>query len=324
LKYTNLIAVILICLLAPVLFIQSGAISPKKEASLETFNLLVCGRDSASGLDDAIMLVSLDEANENVTFFQIPRDTYVNLGDNGYKKINGASKKLGGYKELCDEISRSMNVEINGYVAFDSEFVKKAIDAIGGVDINVPVDMDYDDPAQDLSIHLKKGMQTLDGKAAVGFVRYRSGYLRADIGRMDAQKIFISALAKSFAKKANGMKLLSLASLSLRYIKTDIPINRLLSAYNTLKDSPPEKMSFVTMPGAEVRSEKSGAWFYILSKSGCEELLGKINGGAKFDEKHIYSDKSRSEFEAVYNKEIKAHVYTADKIDGEGIEIIPK
>ena len=322
-KYAKCITVILICLLVPMLFIQSGAETENKQVdSKNLFNVLVCGKDSVSGLDDAIMIV--DENKQSVSFFQIPRDTYVNLGENNYKKINGASKILGGYKELCQEISSSFGIKIDGYVAFDSEFVKKSIDAIGGVDIDVPFDMDYEDPSQNLSIHLKKGMQTLGGKDAVGFVRYRSGYLRADIGRMDAQKIFISALAKSFAEKANGVKLLSLAGLSLRYIKTDIPINKLLSVYNSLKDTSSEKMSFVTMPGEEVRSKKSGAWFYILSQRGCEEVLENISNGEKFDKAHIYSDPNRSEFEEIYNKEIKARVYTADEIDGKGIEITPK
>lgn len=323
-KYTGKIAVLLICLLAPMLFVGSAYENTGKEsASDNRFNLLVCGKDSTSGLDDTIMLISVDETQNSVVFLQIPRDTYVDFGGDGYKKINGASQKLGGYKALCRELSDSVGVKIDGYVAFDSEFVKKAIDAIGGVEVNVPCNMDYDDPYQDLSIHLKKGMQTLDGKSAVGFVRYRSGYLRADIGRMDAQKIFIASLARSFAKKAKGLKLLSLASLSLRYIKTDVPINKLLATYNVLKDSSFEKMSFATMPGEEVRSKQSGAWFYILSKSGCRELVEKI-GGVGFDEAHIYSDKSREEFEEIYNREIKARVYTAEEIDSKGIEIIPK
>ncbi len=67
------------------------------------------------------------------------------------------------------------------------------VDAVGGVDIDIPADMDYDDPEQDLAIHLKAGQHHLNGAQAEGFVRFRSGYEQVDIGRVDAQKLFMSA-----------------------------------------------------------------------------------------------------------------------------------
>ena len=324
LKPAMRITALVLCLLAPVLLVQSGTYKNDKTEIPETLNVLVLGKDDSSSLADVVMLVNLNVTEKSLSILQIPRDTYIDLGDGNYKKINGASKLLGGDGELCRKLSESLGINIGGYVSFDSELVRKMVDAIGGVEVFVPADMDYDDPYQELSIHLKKGKQKLDGKEAVGFVRYRQGYLRADIGRIDAQKIFLSAFAKTALEGLSVKDILPLSKLALRYIRTDLPINRLVALGVAMKDITADRISLATMPGEEVQSQKSGAWFYILSKSGCEEILKRIGAESGFDASHIYSDKSRAEFEEIYNREIKARIYNAAEIDGEGIEIKPK
>lgn len=318
------IVAIFVCLLAPILLVQSGGHSNEiNNPSPERLTVLVLGKDNASELSDVIMLTSVDTVKREVCILQIPRDTYVNL-DEGYKKLNGMSKKLGGDDKLCRAIEKSMGVNIDGYVSFDTGLVERMVDLLGGVELEVPVDMDYDDPYQDLSIHLKKGKHKLNGKEAVGFVRYRKGYLRADIGRIDAQKIFVAAFARTALEKLGKKDIAPVAGLALRYVKTDLPVNQLISLASAICEITPEKIGFATMPGEEVKSQKSGVWFYILSNSGCAELLKIIGVSEEFDKDRIYSDATRAEFEEIYNKEIKARIYNAAEIDGEGIEITPK
>ena len=318
------ILALFLCLLAPVIFVQSGTYTNNNSDINEKINLLVLGKDDSSSLCDVIILVNVNTADKKLTALQIPRDTYINLGEDSYKKINGASKSLGGDIELCEKISESMGIDIDGYVSFDGDFVREIVDVLGGVELYVPIDMDYEDPYQNLSIHLKKGKQTLNGDQAISFVRYRKGYLRADIGRIDAQKIFLSALVKKLIEKTDAKDILPLSKVAMRYIKTNLPISRLISLGRAMQKTPIENICFATMPGEEVQSKKSGAWFYILSHLGCEELLQSIGADSLFDSEHIYSDKCRDEFEEIYNREIKARIYNAGEIDGEGIEIIPK
>ena len=313
-----------LCLLAPVMLVQSGTYEYNNVEIPETLNVLVLGKDDSSSLADVVMLVNINTSDKKVTLLQIPRDTYINLGEESYKKINGASKFLGGDSKLCEKISDSMGIDVDGYVSFDTDLVRETVDVLGGVELYVPMDMDYDDPYQNLSIHLRKGKQILSGDEAVSFVRYRKGYLRADIGRIDAQKIFVSAFAKTLFEKTNIRDVLPLSKMVMRYIKTDLPITELASLGFAMYKTSPENISFATMPGEEVQSQKSGAWFYILSHSGCAELLESLGAESEFDTGHIYSDKTRTEFEEIYNREIKAHIYNAAEIDGEGIEITPK
>jgi len=167
-----------------------------KEQETETRrSYLILGKDKVSGLCDVIMIGSVDPVGDSAILLQIPRDTYAVYSEKGYRKLNGALNTLGA-EGFCEFISKNFGVAIDGYLLFDLEVFKRAVDAIGGVDVDLPFDMDYDDPYQGLSIHLDAGRQHLDGAEAEKFVRYRSGYVRGDLGRLDAQKIFMSALFK--------------------------------------------------------------------------------------------------------------------------------
>lgn len=287
-------------------------------------NLLLLGRDNSSGLADVIILVSVNIEEKALTAIQIPRDTYVFLGEDSYKKINGAPSLLGGEAELCKTLGEAAGIDIDGYISFDTRLIKDAVNALGGIELFVPADMDYDDPYQGLSIHLKKGLQRLSGEEAVGFVRYRSGYVRADIGRMDAQKIFLAAAARTAVEEISGADIFPLAKLTLKYVKTNLTLSSLTSLASSVKKATTENISFVTLPGEEIQSSKSGAWFYILSKSGCEKIFSKIGSKSEFDKKHLFSDAFRSEFEEIYNREIETRIYNAAEIDGEGIDIATK
>lgn len=320
---------VLVLCMAFVLSLASGSAVgvDEREAILqkkETKNILLLGRDSSSGLADAIIIASVNADREKLTLLQIPRDTYIFTSEEKYKKINGASAILGSDSALCNRLSDSFGIELDGYISFDTELVRDAVDMLGGVELNVPMDMDYDDPYQNLSIHLKAGRQRLTGSQAVGFVRYRAGYLRADLGRIDAQKLFLAALAKSAVEKLDSRDIIPLAKIALRYIKTDLPITDIAVLSKELLKMTPEKLEFVTLPGEEVQSSTSGAWFYILSRSGCERLFEALGAETAFDSEHIFSDSARKEFEDIYGRDIEARIYNAAALDGEGIEIIPK
>lgn len=310
----RLLTATVICLLLPIFLIGAERnvveeIAPQKNE----INVLLLGRDTQSGLYDAIMLLAYSDGDVRV--LQIPRDTYIDLGEDSYKKINGAHKTLGGERELCDKLSVAFGIKIDGYIGFDTELVKKAVDAVGGITVDVPADMDYDDPYQDLSIHIKKGTKTLDGKEAVEFLRFRSGYLRADIGRIDAQKIFMSA----FVKKVLSLDKISikLMGIAARHVCTDLDLVTLYELFEAVRKNEALSVSFTTLPGEEVRSKLSGAWFYVLSKSGCGELLEN----ERFDGEGIFVDSGREEFSNIYNSYIKPQIYSADEIDKDGIEI---
>ncbi len=275
-------------------------------------NVLILGHDESSGLTDTLMLASFDRENKSLMLYQIPRDTYFASHTGNYKKINGACAALGSSAAFADALAGALGVEIDGYVEFSPDFVKAAVDLVGGVTLELPCDMDYDDPAQGLSIHLKKGVQRLDGEQAIGFVRFRSGYASADLGRIDAQKQFLAAFARSFAENIGSADIPGGILLGLKYIKTDMRVGDLAALAFALRELAPERMTVLTLPGEAVCSEKSGAWYYILSKEGCRALF------PRFDPQMKFTDPRRTQFHEIYKSDIRAVPHSFADFGGAG------
>lgn len=164
------------------------------EFTEDRVNILFLGTNQ--GLSDTIMLFSLDLQNDRVDEISIPRDTYYPRA--GY---SGASYKINsvysteGWAGIGKAVSDILGgIPIHYYAVLDGEGVKKIVDAMGGVEMNVPIDMDYEDPDQNLYIHLQAGPQRLNGDQAMQYLRFRSGYANADLGRMSAQQEFLKAV----------------------------------------------------------------------------------------------------------------------------------
>jgi LCP family protein required for cell wall assembly len=283
-------------------------LSPSYAEGERPFCLLVAAKDPSSGLSDVMMLLSYDPPKGEITVLQLPRDTYFRGGSESYRKINGAPAAIG-METLAKRFGDAFGISVDAYVRLSSDAFRRAVDALGGVELDVPEDMDYDDPAQGLSIHLKKGRQTLDGKSAEGFVRYRSGYGRGDLDRLDAQKLFLSALAKRVM--ATDGSLMRLASALLPCIETDLSLSEVSALWGTRKDGQSTGLSFVTAPGAEVTGRDGGS-YYSLSAPAMEELLARYFGAERgFDPEGLFLHESHEDFVRAYR------TYAAYRLWGE-------
>jgi LCP family protein required for cell wall assembly len=299
-----------------------------KEASVsdipyaKPLTVLAVGKDSAAGLSDALMLVRIEPAEQRATALQIPRDTYAEYTENSYKKINGAVSALGGTAQLCSFLSESFGIEINGYVSVDMEVLPSLVDSVGGVEIELGEPLVYNDPEQELYINIPAGKQKLDGKSALHFIRYRSGYVRGDIGRMDAQKVFLASLGKK-VRSLDTIDLARLASAMLPKIETDLTLSQAISFTKIISDIPDENITFVTLPGDEAVAEKSGASYYSISAPAAEEILctyfGLTAGG--FDKKALFRNEKYESFKKCYDNYAPYKLYTAASIYEKGIII---
>ncbi len=337
LKVTVCIAISLILALG-VIFIVKGAFSDGDEtddrSSTEAlsgrnrYNFLVVGKDTASGLGDVMMLVSYDAGEECVNVLQLPRDTYAEYAKTSYRKLNGALAMLGGERALCDFLSQALCVPIDRYVTLELDALEELVDGLGGVEVDVPFDMDYEDPAQDLSIHIKKGKNLLDGKAAREFVRYRSGYLRGDIGRIDAQKIFLASLARKVKNELTPAELSLLVLRMLDEVRTNATVTDAAELLGAVGSVDEKNIRFITLAGEDAVATQSGASYYVISRPATIELLGRYFGGygdsESFDSLHLFLNESYSEFRRIYESYAPYSVYTADDILGGGLDIAQK
>lgn len=161
----------------------------------ETF--VVAGVDEDGYRTDLILLCQVNRQEREVNILQIPRDTKIKNRRND-KKINSAY--FSGFDVLAEEIAQVTGVTPTHYVTVDFSGFRDIVNAVGGVTIEVPFDMYYVDPAQDLLIDLKAGKQRLNGEEAEMYMRYRkgsdgNGYPEGDVGRLNAQQELYSAVA---------------------------------------------------------------------------------------------------------------------------------
>jgi len=235
-------------------------ISLDNPSSRGKFNVLLLGVDEDGVRADTIMIFSVDNVNNTLKILSIPRDTKITLNTGKTIKINSCLGFKSREKFMIDTIKTVTKMPIHYYCEVNFEGFIEIIDILGGVDYNVPYDMNYDDPVQDLHIHLKAGMQHLDGKAAHDFVRFRHNnksedvyapgeYAKGDIGRIGAQQDFLKALFKQKMKPQYLLKVSELLNASYNHIKTNFTISSAIDFISIIKSTDTTDMESFVLPG---------------------------------------------------------------------------
>ena len=238
------------------------------------YNILICGTDDDGTRTDTIIIAHLDANDHTVALLSIPRDTPVTTGGGGLMKIN--SVYAGGGKEgmerLASRLQRLLGFPVDGYVLVDLEAFKKTVDLVGGVDFDVPMDMNYEDPSQDLYIHLQKGQQHLNGEQAMGLVRFRKGYATQDIQRTQTQQQFLKALAKQCLSVGSLTKLGEFADIFAEYVTTNLTAGNMVWFGKELLSCDFDNMKTYTAEGEGAMI--NGAAYYPLYAG---KLLSIVN-----------------------------------------------
>ena len=254
--------------------IRDEAVSTIGRDRREGFStVLVVGRDYASNSTDTIMLVAFDDANKKMSIMSIPRDTITNT-KRANKKINAAYASHGKKIEaLCEEVESVCGVYPDKYALVSVDGFVDLIDAIGGVEVDVPIDMVYNDPTQNLKINIKKGLQTLDGYDSMGFMRYRATYAEGDLGRIKMQHTFIDAVIKKLLTPATFARIPELAEIVLDNVETDLTLgNEIWLGKHILTMNLEEDVLMTMLPGSARMYE--GLSYYFPNE---EEALEIIN-----------------------------------------------
>ena len=304
------------------------ALVSNQTSAKERYTFLLLGEDDAAELSDMIAIVSFDTINQTMCVLQIPRDTYAEYTSAAYRKINAASHILGGGEKLADFLSSNLGIEIDYFLTIDLDVIAKAVDVLGGVEIDVPNDMEYQDPYQNLCIDIKKGKQTLDGEKAKQFIRYRDSYLRGDLGRLDAQKMFISAFIKKLTEKNDVLTLVNLSSIILPEIESNLSYKECLEIIKRIGIPKASNIQFITLPGGDVQGS-SGAWYYIMNRSAAYNIVKEYFSPSllesDFDNNRKFTSFVRDGFNKIYESGngFEAKIYSAEEING-GIDIETK
>lgn len=261
-----------------------GGKDEQKLKDLPPLQFLLLGKSDF--MTDTIMVCSYDPKTQQASMLSVPRDTFIGKDKEKARasdKIN-SRYQLGVDKTLL-AINRVTGMEIPYYLVVDTDALVKLVDAMGGVEFDVPIDMDYDDESQDLYIHLKAGKQKLNGDQAEQVLRFRHNnngttypqeYGEQDLGRMRTQREFLQTAFKQFFTLSNLFNINKFIDIAESSIETNLD-------FKTLKDYVPYAVDFNTedlvtdmLPGTPELCNK--VWVYIVNKKQATEVVTTLFG----------------------------------------------
>lgn len=258
-----------------------------KLADLDPLTVLIMGvsEDISSKLTDTIIIASYNPKTQKATLLSIPRDTFVGKNKNtatSYDKINALYQSSP--EKTLAAVNKITGLDIKYYVVISNNALVQLVDEIGGVEFDVPIDMNYDDSSQKLAIHLKKGKQKLNGAQAEGLVRFRknnngtsypSEYGDNDLGRMRTQREFITEVARQTLQLKNITKIGSFVDI----IKENVTTN--IKNWSTIKDYIAYAVDFSTeniraesLPGEAGYYNKLS--FFVYNKKETDKLVQEL------------------------------------------------
>jgi len=246
------------------------------------YTFLIVGLD-ANSITDTIMVASFDGASNTASVVSIPRDTRVNVARN-YRKINvahSAGQRFGGtpdggIRQLKREVRSLIGFEPDFFVEINMAAFTRIIDAVGGVTVDVPFHMRYDDPFQGLHIDIPAGLQRLDGEQALQFARFRNANrgFRAinDYQRMENQQILIEAMLQSLLTPASILRIPEFISIFEENVNTDIRAQDMLWFASRLPDvGGVDALSTYTLSIA--RNSGPPNWYEFVDAAAALELV---------------------------------------------------
>lgn len=273
---------------------ETNAPEPPKDPYYEMINKsnrinVLCFGLADFLLADTIMLVSFDPEDLTADVISIPRDTYFHTKgrEEPYmKKINAyyyGNSTVERTQNMINTVSALMKMPIHYYVKIEYTGVVGIVDCIGGVEVDIPFDMDYDDPSDDLHIHFKEGKnQLLDGQASLEYLRFRMNNdgtrSDGDIGRINRQQQFV----KTALRKSLNLNLLSVVNVAQNYVKTNMKPAEMISMATKFRNIQMSDIKFRMLPGYP--DDFDGGDYWVCADQKNKEMITEIYKGI---DKHV-------------------------------------
>lgn len=289
----------------------------------DNFNFLILGVDE-NNRADTIMLLSFKDGN--VTGTSIPRDTaFISKEFDRKVKLTEILNSENGNQKVIDAVRDTLSVPITYYAKLNLSAVKEIVDSVGGIELNVPMDMEYDDPHKNLHIKLKQGRQTLSGDAVCGLLQFRrsndgTGYAQGDMTRIEVGQQFISEFISQKLNKEFINKSPDIFKILAEKMETNYPISNLMNDIKLL-DKMKSNIEFRTIEGT-LNADETGIVFYDI-KNG--EVVSAVNEPKLVtDEQSETVSQPKTTFDVTVNenedvelKKIELNKDVANPVEGE-------
>lgn len=262
--------------------------------NLDKLQVLILGE--STGMSDTIIVASYDPKTQEAALMSIPRDTFT--GDTKssakyYHKINALYNYGETPEKTVEAVNKITGLNIKYYVIVDTEALIKLVDKIDGLQYDVPIDMNYDDPTQNLHIHLSKGYQTLTGAQVEGLVRFRHNnngstypyeYGIEDHGRSKTQRNVIIAIAKQSLQLKNITEISNIIDIFKEYVDTNMDLNSIKDYLPYAIDMNTENIQVGKIPGQD--EQVNDIWFFFHDKEETKILVDKMFNGITVEEEN--------------------------------------
>ncbi len=272
---------------------SSGSLMSIIPATLKhPINILVLGIDNSghpheanftpaealSGNSDTMLLVRLQPDTHEINVLSIPRDTLVKIPGVGIDKINDANVR-GGPKQAAGTVSKfADNIPIDRYIRVDTEGFIHLVDALGGVEVNVPKKMDYIDKTQKLNIHFNPGTQTLSGQHLEEYVRFRHDAL-GDIGRVQRQQQVLKDILHTLLMPSSIGKIPKILQVVRDNVDSNLSVEEMLAISHALADS--HQMHLMMVPGRFSEKSEYKLSYWISDSKATSKILQRYFGVQK-------------------------------------------
>lgn len=224
------------------------------------------------GRSDTILLLRLDPRDNSARLLSIPRDTRVTIPKFGVTKINQANVE-GGAALAARAVSRNLNnVEIDRYIRVTTDAFRDLVDLVDGVEVFIPQHMFYVDRTQQLTIDLPQGWQTLSGKEAEQFARFRNDG-QGDIGRVQRQQILLKALRQRLTNPAILPRLPKLVQMMQQYVDTNLSVEEMLALVGFGMKLDREDIHMVMLPGRFSQANEFSTSYWIADRQGRDRIM---------------------------------------------------
>ncbi len=228
--------------------------------------------ESFDGRSDSMLLVRLDPSDRTVKILSIPRDTQVAIPDYGVTKINAANV-YGGARLATEVVSQTLNgVQIDRYVRVDTSGLSALVDALGGIEVNVPKRMKYVDKTQKLNIDLYPGLQTLNGEQAEGFSRFRHDE-DGDIGRIGRQQIVLKAIKAKLTNASVVLHLPDLINAMQKHVDSSLSFDEMMAIATFSITLKPDKIKITNLKGRPSDPYEFRYSYWIVSPEDIDQAI---------------------------------------------------
>lgn len=275
--------------------ILTTVVGSDSKKQLSEIRFLLMGE--SLNLTDTIMICSYDPNTQKANMVSVPRDTFVGSNINNPSASDKINAQYGGKhpEKTLAAVNKITGLNLEYYLIVDTDALIELVDAIGGVDFYVPMNMNYHDTSDEnfLTIELTEGMQKINGNKAEQLLRFRhnddgttypSSYGEQDLGRMRTQREFITATLKQTLKPSNILKLGEIIDIAAKNIKTNLPVSLVKDYIPYAVEFNADNISTETLPGESARPNPTGPYIYKLDQSETQSIISKLFFGGATEE----------------------------------------